>query len=279
MWKKNKMVRRKNVIAIMSPKGGVGKTITTVNLAAALATEFNKKVLAIDTNVSTSSLGLHLDIFYPKKTLNDLGKNELEIKKAIHIYHENLHVLPSSIQIKKDRDIFAMRRNISKIIQNYDKLLENLSKEYDLILLDCAPGYDLETIAAMKVAGALLLVSNPEYPAIVTAIRAIEYASAMKIPFGGIILNKVTGKKYELTKEEIEEALKVKVIEEIPFDSNVPESIAKRVPIVLFKPNSKASLAYKQLAASLTGETYNSNFLNKLKRFFKRNKKKGNFDY
>ena len=100
------MTRKPNVIAVMSPKGGVGKTVTTANLAAALSTIFNKKVLAIDTNVSTASLGLHLDIFYPKTTINDLtGKKHL-VQKAIHIYDENLHIIPASIKIKKkDKNI------------------------------------------------------------------------------------------------------------------------------------------------------------------------------
>ena len=112
------MIRKRNVIAVISPKGGVGKTVTTVNLAVALATEFNKKVLAIDTNISTSSLGLHLNIFYPQKTLHDILGKKSQINKVIHIYQENLHVIPSCVRIKEKRDesIFAMRRNIQKVI-------------------------------------------------------------------------------------------------------------------------------------------------------------------
>ncbi|MFH1801760.1 MAG: AAA family ATPase [archaeon] len=265
------MVRRKNVIAVMSPKGGVGKTITTANLAAALATEFDKKILTIDTNVSTSSLGLHFDIFYPKKTLHDITDKKTQ-KKSIHIYHRNLHIIPSCIKIKKrrDKDVLTMRRNIEKITRQYDKMLSEFSKEYDLILLDCAPGYDLETIAAMRVAGGLLLVTNPEYPAIVTATRAIEYAKLMGVPLGGIVLNKVTKEKYELVKEDIENALKVKVIEQIPFDKKIPESIAKKVPVVLFKPRAKSSIAYKKLAASLVGETYPLGFFDRIGKFFRK---------
>jgi len=264
------MVRRKNVIAVMSPKGGVGKTITTVNLAAALATEFNKKVLAIDTNISTASLGLHLDIFYPKTTIHDVLKKKFSIKKAIYTYHENLHVIPASIKIKKrDKNLTTMRKNMQKIVDSYDKLLKKLFKEYDLILLDCAPGFDIESIATMRVAGGLLLVTNPEYPAIVTIAKAVEYAKSLKMPVGGIVLNKVRNKKYELTKEEIEDALKIKVIEKIPFDKKVPESIAKKIPVVLFKPRSKSSKAYKKLAASIAGKEYPNNLLKKIKKFFK----------
>lgn len=264
-------MRKPNVIAVMSPKGGVGKTVTTANLAAALAVEFNKKVLAIDTNISTASLGLHLDVYYPKKTIYDLLKKKFSIKDAIHTYHENLDLIPASIKIKKrDKNIYNMRKNIQKIVNYYDAILSKLYKEYDLILLDCAPGFDIEAIAAMQVAGGLLLVTNPEYPAIITAVKAVEYAKKSKIPVGGIVLNKVRNKKYELKKDTIEDVLKIKVIEIIPFDKRIPESIAKKIPVVLFKPYSKSGKAYKRLAASIIGKNYKPSIFKRFKKKYKK---------
>ena len=267
------MTRKKNVIAVMSPKGGVGKTVTTANLAAALSIIFDKKILAVDTNVSTASLGFHFDVFYPEYTIHDvLEKGAIE--KSIFVYHENLHIIPASIKIrKKDRNLKVMRENLHKAIENYEEILEGLSKKYDLILLDCSPGFDLETIAAMHVAGGLIIVTNPDYPSIVTAARLIEYAKEIKMPVGGIILNKVRGKKYELRKDDIENALKVKIIGEIPYDKRIPESIAKKKPVVLYKTNSKASKAYKKLAASLIGKKYPVSWLKRFLTMRKKTKK------
>lgn len=259
------MVRKNNVIAIMSPKGGVGKTVTTANLAAALAIEFDKKVLAIDTNISTASLGLHLDVFYPKKTIHDVLEKKFKVEEAIYEYHENLHIIPASIKIKKKgKNLQDVRKNIQKIVSFYDKLLRNLSKKYDLILLDCSPGFDIEAIGAMHVAGGLLLITNPDYPSLITTAKAIEYAKIIKIPVGGIVLTKSMNKRYEITPKEIEDSLRVKVIERIPFDKKIPHSIANRIPVVLFKPGSKSAKAYKRLAATLIGRHYE---VNPLKRF------------
>lgn len=248
------MKREKNIIAIMSPKGGVGKTVTTANLAAALAMKFDKKVLAIDTNISTASLGLHLDVFYPKKTIHNLSDKKIKAKHLIHEYHKNLHLIPASIKIKKrEKNLKNVRENIQKVINYYEKLLKDLAKKYDLVLLDCAPGFDLEVIAAMYVAGGLLIVTNPDYPSLITAAKAIEYAKLTKIPVGGIVLTKITNKKYEIKKDEIENALKVKVIEKIPFDKKIPKSIAERIPIVLSRPRAKSGKAYKRLASTIMG--------------------------
>jgi len=255
------MIRKPNVIAVMSPKGGVGKTVTTANLAAALAVEFGKKVLAIDTNISTASLGLHLDLYYPKRTMHDILEKKYNVKDVIHTYHENLHLIPATIKIKKrEKNPKNIQKNIMKIVKYYDQILKELHKEYDLVLLDCAPGFDVEALAAMHVAGGLLLITNPEMPAIVTAVKAVEYAKAFKIPVGGVVLNKVRNKKYELSEKDIEDLLKIKVIEKIPFNHKISESIAKKIPLVLFKPRNKTSRAYKRLAATMIGEIYKPSF-------------------
>lgn len=259
------MARKNNVIAVMSPKGGVGKTVTTANLAAALSQEFDKKVLAIDTNVSTASLGLHLDIFYPRNTIQDIATKGFSIRKAIHVYDKNLHVIPASIKIqKKDKNIHNVRKNTYKLISNYENILEELADDYDLVLLDSAPGFDMESVAALNVAGGLLLVTNPDYPSMITAAKAIEYARSLRVPMGGIVLNKVDNREHELQVDEIEDALNVKVIEQIPFDRRIPESIAHRTPIVLYRPGTESSRAFKRLAGSLVGEEYNDHLLRRI---------------
>lgn len=268
------MKRISNVIAIMSSKGGVGKTSVSVNLAAALATEFNKRVLVIDTNISTASLGLHLNIFYPKFTINDILQKDFKIKKAIHFYNENLHIIPATIKVRKaEKNIHDLRKNTFKIIKKYEEILNELSDEYELILLDCAPGFEMESVAAMHVAGGLLLVVNPEYPALVSAAKTVEYAKILKMPVGGAILNKSLGKKYELKKDDIEEALGIKIVGSVPFDKKVSESIANKMPIVLFDPYAKSSIVFKKLAASIVGEDYKFGFAKKVKKTLKIGKK------
>ena len=260
------MTRKDNVLAIMSPKGGVGKTVTAVNVAVALAEKLGKKILLIDTNVSTASLGLHLDIFYPKATVNDISKSE-EYDGLVHHYSENLDVVPASIKVKGGtRDPKIMIREMYGIVKKYNSLIDKFHKKYDMIIMDCAPGLDMESIPTMHVAGGLIIVVNPEYPSVVSAAKCIEYAKHSGMPVGGMILTKVRNKSHELKKDAIEEALKVKIIQEIPYDKKISESINRRKPIVLLKPFSKSARAYKKLASRLVESNKKESFFSKIKR-------------
>lgn len=258
------MQRKKNVIAIVSPKGGVGKTVTTANLAAALAFIYNKRILAVDTNVSTASLGLHFDVFYPEYTIHDIT-GSFPVEKSIHRYHQNLHLIPASIKVKKtEKNLQDLRQNLYKATKNFEKIIRKVADDYDLVLLDCSPGFELETLASMNVAGGIIVVTNPDYPSVVTAIRALEYARRIDIPVGGVIINKVRGKGYEIRREDIEKILGMNILGEIPFDKRVPESIAKKRPIVLSRTNAKSSRAYKKIAAGLVGKKYKDSWIKRV---------------
>lgn len=267
------MGRKGNVLAIMSPKGGAGKTCTTANLAVALSTVFNKKILAIDTNISTASLGLHLNILQPDVTIHDVFKKGFSLKQAIHKYNTNLDVIPASVTIEEDdKNPTTIQERIVKITNHYDILLSQVADQYDLVLLDSAPGFGVEAISTMQVADGIMLVTNPEYPALTSTVKAVEYAKILKVPMMGVVLNKATGKHYEPTKKDVEESLKVNVAQIIPMDYKVIESVAKRIPIVAYSPNSPASIAFKKLAASIIGKTYEEprNFFANLKILIKK---------
>ncbi len=260
------MKRKENVIAIMSPKGGVGKTVTTANLAVALALIHDKKVLAVDTNISTASLGMHFDIFYPEHTINDVTGKNGDDKKTIHIYHQNLHILPASIKVRKESsNPKEIQKNLFYLTKKYERFLSRVSGDYDIVLLDCSPGFDLETLAALHLAGGMIIVTNPDYPSIATTTRAVEYAKKINVPVGGLVLNKVRNKKYELSKENIRDILEMEILQVIPHDKHIPISISNRKPVVLNKRYSKSGKAFQKLAADIIGEDYEGNWTDKIK--------------
>jgi|SRR3989344_894934 len=261
------MKRRGKVLAVISSKGGSGKTVTAANLAAALSSYFDKKILVIDANITTACLGMHFGILYPKVTIYDVLKKNFQLENAFFPYNSNLYIVPASMTIEKNYydDPSLLQDTMGELINHYHILLSYVTNEFDLVILDAAPGFSVEAITTMKVADGNLIVTNPEYPAIAATIKLVEYARMIKTPLAGIVLNRVMKKSYEPKKEDLEKLFRVKIVGEIPYDKNVPEAIANKTPIVLYNESSPASIAYKKLAATLIGKEYKADFLERMR--------------
>ena len=137
------------------------------------------------------------------------------------------------------------------------KAIKKLVTEYSTVLVDSAPGLSKEALAVMQGCERVLVVTNPEIPAVTDAIKTIDCATQKYKKYViGVVLNKVTGAKYELSKEEIERILGQPVIAVIPNDQIVAEAIAAKTPVVMYAPNSAPAIAIKQLAARIAEKPY-----------------------
>lgn len=248
------------ILGIISGKGGVGKTTTTANLGVALTNEFGRNVLVLDGNVTTANLGLHLGLVYLPITLQDVLKNRLSLLQAMYIHNSGLRVIPSSLSFDEGIDLRRLWMKVKK-----------LAKQHELILIDSAPGLGKEVLNIMKAVDELLVITTPDLPSIITATKSVEVARKMKIPVVGIILNRVRNKYYELGENEIINGLDIPVIAKIPEDERIPESVAAKIPVVLYRPQSPVSIIFKKLAAYLIGEEYKlPSIWDRIKSFFRR---------
>lgn len=233
-----------NVIGILSGKGGVGKTTLVSNLGSALASDFNKKVILVDSNVKTSHLGLHLGLYEELPvTLKDVLINNVPVMYAVFFHPTTgLRLLPAPI--KGDMDLKKM-----------GGIIKELRPAYDPILIDCAPGLGKDVVIAAKAIDKAILVTTPDLPAFTDMLKTINLLKRLRKEIIGIVINKVKNEKYELTVEEIESTCGYDVISVIPETNKVPESIAEGMPIVM-NSGCPASVEFKKLAASLIGEEY-----------------------
>ncbi len=250
-------------IGILSIKGGVGKTTTTVALGAALAQQ-GKNVLLVDGNFSAPNLALHLGIVKPAISLYDILQGKANALGAI-------------IQTDYGFDIIANRLAFKKIFYpNYLKLkdkVQHLKYHYDVILIDSSPSLDHETLAAMMASDKILIVTTPDHATLSCTLHAVKVAKQKKVPIIGIVLNKVYGKKFELSIAQIEELTGVPVLAVIPHELSIPEALAELRPTTFSKKDSDAIVEYKKLAAFLVGNTYkDKRFSTKLKQLFYSNK-------
>jgi len=209
------------VIAVLSGKGGVGKTTITINLANILSTYFRRKVLIVDTNFTTSHLGLSLGIFYPEGNLNKVLRGEIKVEQAIHNYSLGLDLLPLSLSV---RDLEGVD------ILKFPRVLESVNFRYDYIFLDAAPGLGREAIISIKNADKILYVALPIIQSIVDIVRTQEVVREFEKKEIGIILNMVRNKPYEVKDEEVFSLTNLKVIGKIPYDEKFLIANSHKLP-------------------------------------------------
>jgi septum site-determining protein MinD len=231
-------------IGVISLKGGVGKTSSVVALGSALE-EMGKKVLMVDGNFSAPNLGLHLNVLEPAVTLHHVMDRSARISDAIYELSEKFHVLPASLFGKKVLNPLKLK----------DKL-RTVKNKYDVTLIDSSPAMNEETLAAMLASDEVLVVTTPDFPTLSTTMKAVKLAKQRGTPIGGLILNKVHDKNFELSTDHIEETAGVPVLASVPHDINVMEAQSKFQSSVQHKPNSDSSFEFKKLAATLVGQKY-----------------------
>ena len=237
-------VSKKRKIGIISGKGGVGKTTLVANLGAALAKKFNKDVAIVDCNLTTSHLSLSLGMYYCPVTLNHILRGKTKVEDAIYSHPSGMKIVPASIRIGELVGVDAKKLK---------KVIDKLHKKTDIILLDSSPGLGKEALSAIEASKEIIFVTNPNLPAVTDVIKCKEIIKDMGKKPIGVVMNMVTKKGYELSQKEVEILTELPVIASIPHDVNVHRSLAKRTPLVLHKPRSKASREMTRLAGCLVG--------------------------
>ena len=234
------------IISVLSGKGGVGKTTLVSNLGAALVKR-GKNVIILDGNVTTPNLSLHLGIpFYPV-TLHDVLKSKIPIESAIYHHESGLKIIPASLSYEAVKDVDMER---------FQAVILKLLGKADIVIVDSAAGLGKEALSAINVADDLIVVTNPDLPSVTDALRTIKIAEERGTKVTGVVVNRIKGLRHEMPLNEIKSMLEVPIIAAIPEDLAVPRSIAKRIPVVYHKPNSRASLEFHRLAAKIAGEPW-----------------------
>ena len=236
------------IINICSGKGGVGKTVVAANLGVALQ-KFYKKVAVIDFNFTTSHLSLYFGIYHHPITLNSFLRNEARLEDAIHTHHSGLRVVPASLEV---RDLIDIN------IDNLKNSLKKVFSDYDMIILDSAPGLGREALIALQASDEVLFVANQHIPSLVDVVKCMQVINNLEnrpMPMG-VIVNRVKNKKYEIKTDEIREFTGLPIVGVIPEDENILESNNRKMLITSSRQNSSASKALFEIAARLAGTEY-----------------------
>ena len=238
------------VITVTSGKGGVGKTTTAANLGVALPI-LGKKVTLVDADIGLRNLdvvmGLENRIVYD---LVDVVEGRCKLRQAMikHKQFDDLYLIPAA----QTRDKSAV--SPSDMIELADKL----RNEFDFILFDSPAGIERGFRNAVAAADEVLIVTNPEVSAVRDADRIIGLLEAENKGPGQLILNRVKMDMIRrgdmLSAEDVTDILAIRLIGIVPEDETVIPASNSGVPVTL-NENSRAGVAFRNIARRLTGET------------------------
>ena len=238
----------KRIIVITSGKGGVGKTTTAINLGAALK-HFGEDVLIVDANMSTPNLGIHLNSPEVPISLNHVLNDKANLIDSVYEHESGMKIIPSSLSMKELKKIKP---------EKIKDLKKDFHKISDYIILDSAAGLGKEATSAIDAGDELILVTNPEMPAITDALKTIKLAQEMKKTITGIIITRVKKNKFELSPEMVKDMLEVPILGMIPEDEVMQQALRLKNTVLHTHPHSKPARAYKEIAARLLEIEYDS---------------------
>ncbi len=228
-------------IAIVSGKGGVGKTTTAINLGTALVAS-GKDVVVLDGNLTAPNVGLYLGVTNPPHTVHEVLDGTTKVEEATYLHASGLKVIPGSIRLDA----------LEKLDLNKLKKMHNKLKGFsESVLIDTGAGLTKETLAVMNLADEVLVVTNPELAAVTDALRTIKKAEENNKVVLGVVLNRVKPEGNELSRENVETMLGKPVIISIPESVSIKRAQEMKHPVVYTDPNSIASLEFKRLAEKL----------------------------
>src|SRR3972149_1303174 len=182
------------IISVLSGKGGVGKTTTVTNLAAALA-KHGVDVTIVDANVTTPNLGLHLGVSLYPITLHDVLQKRAEPEMAVYEHPAGFRVIPASLSVDSLKEELDLDR--------LNAVLINMLGKSQVVIVDAAAGLGREAMKSIEVADELVVVTNPELPAVTDALKTIRLAQNHGTKILGVVVNRVKNQKHEMSRESI----------------------------------------------------------------------------
>ncbi|QIA09764.1 ParA family protein [Draconibacterium halophilum] len=246
------------IISLANQKGGVGKTTTTINLAASLAV-LEQKVLIIDADPQANATsGLGFDLRNVQSSIYECIVNEVEASKAVlQTGIDNLDIIPSHIDLVGAEIEMLNLPNREKVLK---VAMESLKDKYDFIFIDCSPSLGLITVNALTGSDSVIIPVQCEYFALeglgklLNTIKIIQNRLNPDLEIEGFLLTMYDG-RLNLSNQVLEEVKHH--FQEMVFDTVIQRNVklseapSYGKPVVLYDASSKGAINHMNLAREI----------------------------
>ena len=243
------------ILAICNQKGGVGKTTTSINLAASLA-YLKKKVLLIDTDPQANATsGVGIDKAAISQSIYNILVDEVNINDVIiKTAYENLHIVPSSIALAgaEVELVSAISRE-----QRMKNAISEINEKYDYVVIDCPPSLGLITLNSLTAADGVIIPVQTEYYALeglsqlMNTFNIVRKHLNSKLDIFGVLLT-MTDSRTNISNqvaEQVREHFKDKAFDTVIARTvRLSEAPSFGEPIIEYAKNSNGAKKYLSLA-------------------------------
>ena len=234
-------------IAIVSGKGGVGKTTTAINLAYAMLLNNNDSIV-LDANITTPNVGVHLGLTNVNVNLHDVLEGKNHILESVFKHHTGLRVIPCDL---------SYSRNFVYSKEQMQQAFLDLVGHTNHVLVDTSAGVGDETRHALSACDEALIICNPELSSVIDARKMIKICEDLGIEITGVVVSRYKGDDYDMSIKNIESFLEHNVISIVPEDDHIRKAQHNKIPVHHFNPESYSSQSYNLLANKIIANNFN----------------------